>query len=104
MFRSLKRWTLKGLLALDKVGNVLTGGKKWETISSRMGKVMVDPNASWWAKGISKGLCGALDVIDKNHCVESIERERVQLARVILEMALEHEKLKAIRESRSSKS
>lgn len=86
-------WILKGLKFVDKLANVLTGGKKWETISSRMGTVLLDPNASWWAKGISKGLCGALDVIDKNHCIDSIERARLELMREMEKLQKAHDKL-----------
>jgi len=65
----------KLLVFIDKVGNFLTGGKEWETISSRMGKCLVSSNCKSPGKAISKTLCSWLDKIDKNHCIDSIERE-----------------------------
>ena len=64
---------LKVLIVVDKIANFLTGGKKWETISSRMGKCLQNPTCP--GKPIAKTLCSWLDIIDKNHCIDSIEKE-----------------------------
>ncbi len=64
------------LKLLDKVANALTGGKKWETISSRMGTCLESPECPKVGKAVSRFLCGALNLIDKNHCHDSIERAR----------------------------
>lgn len=61
------------LKVADKVLNFLLGGKEWETISSRMGKCLQNPTCP--GKPIAKTLCSWLDIIDKNHCIDSIETE-----------------------------
>jgi len=92
-----KSWILNSLKLVDKVANKLSGGKEWETISSRLGKVLMDPNASGWATGVAKGICGALNVIDKDHCIRSVEEERVELLKVMHKMKLAYEELRSFK-------
>lgn len=56
------------LIAIDQLGNALTGGDPDETISSRAGKV---EDQSRWAKV----LCWFLNKLDTNHCKKSIEED-----------------------------
>ena len=64
----IKKYLLNILLAIDFLGNALTGGDPEETISSRMGKKR--------AKGkeckICKVLCKFLDWLDPRHCADAI--------------------------------
>lgn len=78
------RFWLKVLYQLDKVANVLTGGKKWETISSRMGTCLKDPKCPKAGKGVSRALCAALNVIDRNHCIDSIETEHLEHGEIMM--------------------
>lgn len=58
------------IISLDQLGNTLIpGGKPDETLSSRMGRALRGgkPNK------ITKITCDVLDVVDKDHCVDSIE-------------------------------
>lgn len=59
------RWGWNVLVGLDQLGNAVLGGDPDETISSRCGKL---PRCF-----LCKVLCKALNLIDKNHCPESIE-------------------------------
>ncbi len=58
-------------IALDQLGNAIIrrkgkGGAPDETISSRAGRTLSeDP--------LAEKLCRVLDVIDPNHCIDSIE-------------------------------
>ena len=59
------------LIAIDQLGNAILGGDPDETISSRMGKMIRNKTAT----PLEHGLCDVLDVIDKDHCEESIEED-----------------------------
>ena len=80
----LRQWGLSTWVFIDKVLNKLTWGKKWETISSRMGVCLQNPDCPKVGKGISKFLCGLLNMLDKDHCINSIEtaREQYRLLRI----------------------
>jgi len=69
---------LKVLNIVDKVANKLTFGKKWETISSRMGTCLQNPNCPKVGKATSKFLCGLLNLVDKNHCIDAIEKAKAE--------------------------
>lgn len=58
-FRSL-------LIGIDQFFNTLTGGQADETLSSRMGRLKE-------VNKIAKIGCWTLDLIDKDHCINSIE-------------------------------
>lgn len=58
------------LIAIDQLANTILGGDPDETISSRMGKLIVSNKCIF-----CKCICWLLDKIDHNHCVKSIELE-----------------------------
>lgn len=62
-------WIVEVLLSLDQLGNALHGGDSRETISSRLGKRLVQARAN----GIIQGLVKVLDILDKNHCFDAID-------------------------------
>lgn len=64
----MKRYIWGVLISLDQLGNALLGGDPDETISSRMGKLVAKRKCK-----LCKLLCWALDKIDPNHCVKTIE-------------------------------
>lgn len=64
----VKRYAWNVLISLDQLANTLLGGYPDETLSSRMGK-RVD------SCKICKLMCKLLDLIDKDHCKKSIERD-----------------------------
>ena len=64
----LKKYLLNILLALDFVGNALTGGDPEETISSRIGKKMAKEKNCY----ICAALCWLLDKMDRRHCKDAI--------------------------------
>jgi len=69
-------YLMRVLIALDQLGNALTGGYADETISSRLGKRKIQRggNLRWsdWG-GIAKPLDEILDLIDPGHSIEAIE-------------------------------
>jgi hypothetical protein len=67
------KWAVNFWISVDQFGNVLTFGDPDETISSRLGKWMIEEDAGWmrWATGST--ICFFLDLIDENHCQESID-------------------------------
>ena len=56
------------------MGNAITGGEPNETISSRMGRCLQDPNCKGTGKWISTSLCGLLNLVNKDHCGKAIKR------------------------------
>jgi len=59
-------WNL--LISLDQLTNTIFSGDPDETISSRAGKAQ---HKAIWAKI----LCYILNILDKNHCKESLEKD-----------------------------
>lgn len=57
------------LISIDQYVNVIFLGDPDETISSRLGKKILDGRADWFHKYV----CKELDKVDKNHCLDSIE-------------------------------
>jgi hypothetical protein len=62
-------WNL--LISIDQLFNTLFGGYPDETISSRMGKKLVKKESC----PVCKFLCFLLNLVDKNHCIDSIEND-----------------------------
>lgn len=62
-------WVMEVMLALDQLGNSFSGGDSRETISSRLGKRMIQNKAT----GIGRGLIAVLDILDENHCLDAID-------------------------------
>jgi len=69
----MKRWIWNILIALDQLGNALTGGDPDETISSRMGKHLAKHDCPF-----CNLMCKFLNLFQKDHCIKSIERDRGQ--------------------------
>lgn len=65
------------LIAIDQLINTILGGDPDETISSRMGKwgVLYKDDHNNWRHKIANGLCWFLNLIDKDHCNKSIEKD-----------------------------
>lgn len=63
----MKKYIWNLLVAIDQLGNALTGGDPDETISSRSAKGQIAHK--WWGTA----MCRFLDVFDKGHCPKAIE-------------------------------
>lgn len=59
------------LLSLDQLGNSIIAGDHDETISSQLGKLMVENKLE--GKPIAAALAAILNAIDNNHCLDAIE-------------------------------
>lgn len=68
----LKKYIWNILIALDQLGNALAGGDPQETISSRMGKHLVKHDNCPFCNF----LCKLLNLIQKDHCIKSIEPDQ----------------------------
>jgi hypothetical protein len=68
---NLRKYIWNILIAIDQLINVLIGGDPDETISSRMGKLIMKRKCL-----LCKLICKLLDKLDSNHCEESIEHDR----------------------------
>ena len=68
---AVAQYILNNLYSFDQMVNTLLGGDPDETISSRLGKMMIRREANVFAKLI----CWFLDIIDPGHCVDSIESD-----------------------------
>jgi len=69
-------YPMRVLIAIDQLGNALTGGSEDETISSRLGRLKRARGGTltwgdWW--GIAKPLDAVLDWIDPGHSIDAIE-------------------------------
>lgn len=66
------------LIAIDQLGNALTGGDEDETISSRLGKrKLANGGVLFWRDwlGLAKPLDAFLDWIDPGHSLGAIEED-----------------------------
>lgn len=66
----MRRYLWNLLIAIDQLINAAFGGDPDETMSSRMGKRLAQRDC--W---LCAFLCGLLNLIDKGHCIKSIERD-----------------------------
>ena len=73
-------WLGKILYAVDELGNAITGGEPDETISSRMGRCLQDPHCGGIGKWTSRSLCGLLNFVNKDHCLNAIKKAEVKKA------------------------
>lgn len=71
MPKETKGYIMELLLSLDQLGNVFIGGHHDETISSTLGKLLVENKIK--GKPIAKALSVILDALDENHCLNSVE-------------------------------
>lgn len=67
----MKKYIYNILIGIDQLANAILGGDPDETISSRMGKHLVKKQNCL----ICKFLCGLLNLIDPNHCIDAIEKD-----------------------------
>ena len=49
-----------------------------------MGTCLQDPKCPRLGKSVSRSLCAALNLIDKNHCIDSIEQARTAHAMIMM--------------------
>lgn len=64
----IKKYLWNILVSIDQLINTLLGGDPDETMSSRMGKHLAKHNCPF-----CNFMCKILNLIDKNHCVKTIE-------------------------------
>ena len=70
--KNTNQYIKNNFIAVDQRVNALMFGDEDETISSRMGKHMILKKDC----RICRFICGLLNKIDKNHCVDAIEHDR----------------------------
>ena len=66
----VKKYFWNILVGIDQLGNAITGGDPDETISSRLGKVVVKKAET---SNIAWIVCYLLSLVDSDHCQEAIE-------------------------------
>ena len=67
--KNTNQYIKNNFIAIDQRLNALIFGDEDETISSRMGKHMIKKRNCW----ICNFICGLLNKVDKNHCIDAIE-------------------------------
>jgi hypothetical protein len=67
----VKQYIWNVLISIDQFCNALLGGYPDETMSSRMGKHLAKHDCPF-----CNFMCKLLNLIQKNHCIKSIERDR----------------------------
>jgi len=65
-----KKYFYNLLIGVDQLINTIFGGYPDETISSRMGKRIKKNDCLF-----SKAICRILDIFDKGHCEDAIEKD-----------------------------
>jgi hypothetical protein len=66
----MKKYIWNILISLDQFCNTLLGGDPDETMSSRMGKHLAKHDCPF-----CNFICKLLNLIQKDHCVKSIEKD-----------------------------
>jgi len=69
---NLNQYIKNNFIAIDQRANALLFGDEDETISSRMGKHLIKKKDCF----ICRFICGLLNKIDPQHCIDAIERDR----------------------------
>lgn len=67
----IKKYLFNILISIDQLCNTILGGDPDETMSSRMGKHL----ANHVKCPVCTLLCRMLNIIQKDHCVKSIEKD-----------------------------
>lgn len=67
----MRRYIINILIAVDQFFNTVLGGDPDETISSRLGKHVAKKDSRF-----ANLICKMLNLIDPNHCIKSIEKDR----------------------------
>ena len=70
----MKRYIWNLLIAIDQFFNALLLGDPDETMSSRMGKHVVKNDCKF-----CNFICSLLNLIEKDHCIKSIEYTQEQI-------------------------
>lgn len=68
-------WAFNFWVSVDQLVNSLTLGDPDETISSRVGKWSVAEDPGMVRRATSGTLCFFLDLVDEDHCANSIEHD-----------------------------
>lgn len=66
----MKRYFWNILISIDQFANTLFNGDPDETISSRIGKKVKNGKRGW-----RYSLCMFLSLLDRDHCIKSIEED-----------------------------
>lgn len=66
----MKKYLINLLISIDQLINTILGGYPDETMSSRMGKNIKKNDCLF-----SKIICRILDIFDKGHCEDAIEKD-----------------------------
>jgi hypothetical protein len=69
------QWGFNFWVSVDQAANALTFGDPDETISSRLGKWTKEEDVGWSRQALGHTICFFLDIVDENHCENSIEPE-----------------------------
>ena len=72
---SIGKWAFNFWLSVDQFGNTITFGDPDETISSRMGKWITEDDVGEGRVMWGNALCYFLDMVDEDHCQNSIDPE-----------------------------
>jgi hypothetical protein len=67
-------YILNLLLSLDQLGNAIINGDCDETISSVLGKMVIENKLE--GRPLMTALVYVLDTLDENHCLDAIEWDR----------------------------
>lgn len=65
---SMRKYLINVLVAIDQLGNAITGGDPDETWSSRFGKYQEKVEVYGW-------ICAFLEIFDPGHCEKAIEED-----------------------------
>src|SRR3972149_2127938 len=65
-----KKWVINVAIAVDQLGNAITGGSPDETISSRWGRA--SRRGAWYGRAG----CSFLGWLDPGHCEKAIQAEQ----------------------------
>lgn len=67
-------YMLNLLLSLDQLGNTIISGDPDETISSVLGKMIIENKLE--GRPLATALVFILNILDENHCLDAIEFDR----------------------------
>lgn len=73
---TVSKWGLNVLIALDQLGNAMSGGDPDETISSRIGKIKKKHGGKIpWSHPVSRLIDAGLETVDPGHSIRCIEAD-----------------------------
>ncbi len=75
--KSLGKYFLNILIAIDQLGNAVLGGDPDETISSRLGRLKLRHGGRIpWSRPLARLIDAMLNKIDPNHTIDAIEHDK----------------------------